>query len=271
MKSPFPGMDPYLEAYWGDVHARLIVYACDQLSEQMPGGLRVRVEEFVTILYPDDEGGGTVGKQGYYPDVRVVEHSNGGAGQPEGSGVATSVLAESLIVPLEIKTAIQRSVRVIDTTSGNRVVTALEFLSPANKTSQRGRDAYRKKQQDLLQGGVNLVEVDLIREGQYVIAAPASSVPLPYLSPYRICVIRSYRPDQAELYRVSLRERLPAIRIPLRENDPDAALALQPLIDTAYEKGHYGADIDYRVAPQPPLEAADAAWADALLREKGRR
>lgn len=35
MKSPFPGMDPYLEAHWRDVHTRLIVYASDQLRSQM--------------------------------------------------------------------------------------------------------------------------------------------------------------------------------------------------------------------------------------------
>ncbi len=27
MPSPFPGMDPYLEAHWRDVHAGLIIYA----------------------------------------------------------------------------------------------------------------------------------------------------------------------------------------------------------------------------------------------------
>jgi hypothetical protein len=32
MKSPFPGMDPYLEAHWLDVHPRLIVGAAKQLS-----------------------------------------------------------------------------------------------------------------------------------------------------------------------------------------------------------------------------------------------
>ena len=32
MPSPFPGMDPFLEAHWGDVHARLIVNACNQIQ-----------------------------------------------------------------------------------------------------------------------------------------------------------------------------------------------------------------------------------------------
>ena len=42
MKSPFPGMDPHLEAHWRDVHARLILYACDQLEPQLPPALIAR-------------------------------------------------------------------------------------------------------------------------------------------------------------------------------------------------------------------------------------
>lgn len=37
MASPFPGMDPYLEQFWRDVHARLIIYAADQLQAKLPG------------------------------------------------------------------------------------------------------------------------------------------------------------------------------------------------------------------------------------------
>jgi hypothetical protein len=36
MPSPFPGMDPYLEAYWGDAHVGLIAYARDQLNQHLP-------------------------------------------------------------------------------------------------------------------------------------------------------------------------------------------------------------------------------------------
>jgi hypothetical protein len=34
-----------------------------------------------------------------------------------------------------------------------------------------------------------------------------------------------------------LRQRLPAIRVPLRRTDPDAALDLQVLIEQCYERG----------------------------------
>ena len=40
MKSPFPGMDPYLEQYWGDVHQSVITYVRDWLQSRLPGDLR---------------------------------------------------------------------------------------------------------------------------------------------------------------------------------------------------------------------------------------
>lgn len=35
MASPFPGMDPYLEQHWGDVHPSFITYARDQLQPHL--------------------------------------------------------------------------------------------------------------------------------------------------------------------------------------------------------------------------------------------
>ena len=44
MKSPFPGMDPYLENYWHEVHQRLIIYTGDFLQANLPAPLRARIE-----------------------------------------------------------------------------------------------------------------------------------------------------------------------------------------------------------------------------------
>ncbi len=46
-KNPFPGMNPYLERRWGDVHARLSSYAADQIQGQLPEALRARMQEGV--------------------------------------------------------------------------------------------------------------------------------------------------------------------------------------------------------------------------------
>ncbi len=67
-----------------------------------------------------------------------------------------------------------------------------------------------------------------------------------------------------------MRERLPAIAIPLRRDDRDVPLDLQALLDQCYEAAAYD-DIDYREEPDPPLKPDDARWADELLREQGLR
>ena len=68
MPSPFPGMDPYLEAHWRDVHTTLVVYIRDALQDALPPQLRARVEERVVL--EGDEGLGDP----LYPDIRVIEH-----------------------------------------------------------------------------------------------------------------------------------------------------------------------------------------------------
>lgn len=35
-ENPFPGMNPWLEYPFGDVHAAVTVYASDQLEPQLP-------------------------------------------------------------------------------------------------------------------------------------------------------------------------------------------------------------------------------------------
>lgn len=261
MPSPFPGMDPYLEAHWGDVHTSLVTYARDAIRPQLPGDLKARVEEHVAV---EAENGGT----GYYPDVRVVERPKFSA--TDASPLAGAAVATPVLVPMNIEQETERWVQIVDSRSGDRVVTTIEFLSPANKMTERGRNAYRKKQHEMIEAGVNLVEVDLLRSGDYVLAAPEVNVPSPCLRPYRVCVHRAWLPERAEMYRVSLREPVPAINVPLREFDADAVLDIQKLIDSAWENAGYE-DVDYTVDPIPPLSADDAEWADRLLKEKGFR
>src|SRR5579862_1082884 len=119
MASPFPGMDPYLEAHWRDVHARLIIYASDALQGVLPGGLRARVEESVLLETPTG-----LGDHPLFPDVRVVEYTSkrGQDIQPAG-GIA---VAEPLLVEIETDPATETFLEIIDRESGNRVVTVIE-------------------------------------------------------------------------------------------------------------------------------------------------
>jgi hypothetical protein len=263
MLSPFPGMDPYLEQYWGDVHNRLITYSCDALQKHLPGDLRARMGERVFVEPTDGLGRNII------PDVRVVER-----GRPQerihdtSNGIA---VAEPLVVHLEQDEPVRQGfIEIIDIKSGRRVVTVVEILSPSNKLPGPGRELYLKKQDELRAGGVSLVEIDLIRTGTRVLACPFDRIPEGHRTPYAACARRGWKPFEIEYYRIPLRERLPAIRIPLRREDRDVALDLQAVLDRCYEEGRYD-DIDYREEPETLLGPDDARWADALLREQGKR
>ena len=260
-RSPFPGMDPYLEMHWRDVHTRLMLYAADAIQDRLPGDLLARVEEGVSIDLGDD-------LRGAAPDVQVVEQPTS-TSWPAQLEESVTTVAEPLVVPVSLPHT-DRHITILDAGSGNRVVTAIEFLSPTNKIPGPSRERYRRKQQDYLDGGVNLVEVDLIRAGVFTLAVPPGSIDEHYRTTYQICVRRLMRPEEAEVYRAPLRERLPIIRIPLRPKDKDIPLDLQELIDQCYRRGRYSV-IDYNADPVPQLSLPDARWADELLRAAGLR
>jgi hypothetical protein len=69
-------MDPYLEQFWSDIHASLIIYARDQIEEQLPGNLIARVEERVVLETEGDP-------HGVYPDVKISDRA--GRGLPGGA------------------------------------------------------------------------------------------------------------------------------------------------------------------------------------------
>lgn len=262
MENPFPGMDPWMEDQWGDAHHSLITYARDQLRRVLPGDLRPRVVERVFIESP-------LGPEGErYPDVRIVEHVRTfRSPAPAGGSAAT---AEPLIVEYVADPVTEGFIEIVDAKTGNRLVSIIEVVSPSNKRPGEGQRAYLQKQEECRDGGVNIVEIDLLRGGRRVSVAQEAIIPPAYRTPYRVSVWRAARPRAVELYRVPLREKLPAIKIPLRPTDTDVPLELQPLVNEAYRNGTYE-DTDYRGDPVPPLETDDAAWADALLREKGLR
>src|SRR5437773_334629 len=95
MKSPFPGLDPYLEARWADVHQPLITYTRDALQAILPDDLRARVEERVFVETEAEQIRRIV------PDLHVAQYHPTGvskAGSEEAGGVA---LAEPMVFLLE--------------------------------------------------------------------------------------------------------------------------------------------------------------------------
>ena len=253
MPSLFPGMDPFLEPHWGDVHASLIIYCRNQLQRQLPSGLVAGVEQYVSLEIDERP-------TRFRPDVAVLR---------TGSGEQLSVTAtlEADEPYLADEPEVHRGIRIED--REGRLVTTIEFLSPVNKKSQSDRDVFHRRQVEFLKQGVNLVEVDLLVPGAWTVFVDEELIPYQCRSPYRICVVRTERLERPECYAAPLQKALPRIRIPLREGDQDVVLHLQDLIARTWEDGAYEKRIHYADDSVPPLNSPDEAWMIELLASHG--
>jgi hypothetical protein len=256
MKNPFPGMNPWMEEYWRDVHASLLVYARDQLNSELPPGLQARVDERLAVDAAEEK------PRTYLPDVSISEPWDRPAGPVLGQGGQAVAAAEPTVV--DFGQEVLRHLEIVD--SRTHVITAIELLSPSNKADAEAVLNWRRKRLDYLHGGINMVEIDLLRGGAWTLPDRSLLKPTaPGRVDHHACVTRPPWMTRHEFYVLPLRQRLPAIRVPLRRADPDAALDLQVLIDQCYERGRYDSIIAYRTGPQPPLPDEEAAWAKEVL------
>jgi hypothetical protein len=263
MKSPFPGMDPYLETRWSDVHTKLVAYLAEAIQSQLPRTLRARSEERVLL---EEESEDT---RSYRADVAVVD--TGRFADEAGRPASTVATVEPIRVRYHNGPVVDRFVQIIDVTNGNRVVTAIEILSPWNKSPGRLNKDYLRKLDDYARGGVSVVEMDLLRyppRGRLHVTE--ADIAPQRRAPYYVCVRYAWVADEWYAYPMPLRQPLPRVPIPLRRTDELIGLELQPLIEHVYTAGGHD-DIDYARPADPPLEGEDAAWAEELLRAAGKR
>ena len=68
MKSPFPGMDPYLERFWNDVHGKLTTYIADELNTALPDRYRATLQERVIVSAPNAKS-----VRSRFPDIAVLD------------------------------------------------------------------------------------------------------------------------------------------------------------------------------------------------------
>jgi hypothetical protein len=256
-KNPFPGMNPFFEQRWRGAHTALITYLRDALQERLPPDLIAGPEEEAVTI----GAGGT--PTTYRPDVQVRE-----PWKLKETAIADPAPKPPSITATEpirvlVDEEVERWLEIRESTG--RLITVLELLSPSNKLESADRDRYVRKRSSFVGAGINFVEIDLVRQGTSLFPQCIRNLLQEKAACYCVCVFRVERPAEREVYPICLRERLPAIRVPLRPTDPNVVLDLQPLIDQCHERGRYHL-LDYQRHPDPPLPSEDAAWVDEILR-----
>jgi hypothetical protein len=297
--------------WWPDFHHSFITYARDALQPGLRPHYRARISERVYQVsppqhyYPDIAILGAVhkketpllnvneGRKRSFASSGMPSSAAKGLHRPSGnSPINVAEAEEPLIITLPKEAQKQGFIEILH--ADGAVVSVLEVLSPVNKTPPRGLNDYREKQRQLLQSATHLVEIDLLRSGTHAVAVPSELVAEQCATwDYLVCVHSasrcnrdSHREDgevtgersehrqacyRFEVYPVTIRRRLPRIRVPLRAPDPDIVLDLQAVFVRCYDSGGYEDFVDYNAEPPVPLAPDDALFSNALLREVGRR
>jgi hypothetical protein len=146
-----------------------------------------------------------------------------------------------------------------------RLITLVDVVSPANKTTTQGRQTYLDKRREGRSASSNLVEIDLVLQGQPMLDYSRDGLPD---WDYAVTVTRSTQPDRYEIYTATLQKRLPRFRLPLAADDRDTVLDLHAACARAYDQGNFAAKIDYGRDPVTALTAEDRHWLDEHLKKE---
>ncbi len=255
MRSPFLGMNPYLEhpELWSSVHSRLIVAIADVLADTLSQDYRIEIEK---RTYWHDETGDDVLIG--IPDVSLLSRvDNTAINKSVAVAERPSVQPTKILLtaPEEIT---ERYLEIREVKTG-KVITAIEILSPKNKRTGEVKEAYLRKRKKVLQTQTHLIEIDLLRIN--------SSFLYHYtpVSDYHILISRSHERPSADLYNFSVRDRIPDIPIPLRPNEVEPILDLQTILHQIYQRGRYDMAIDYTQLPEPALNKIDQEWVREII------
>ena len=177
-------------------------------------------------------------------------------GSQNDGGVATQTIVEAspIIIEVERDELTEWFLEVRTGDGEDELVTSIELLSITNKLGgSANRGEYLNKQREMIERGVNLVEIDLLRRGSHTTLVPLQSLSVRAKYHYHVCVYRPAQPRRFETYPIQLPQRLPSINVPLKQLGEQVTIALQPILDRCYNEGAYDRRIHYQQECVPPL------------------
>ncbi len=145
-----------------------------------------------------------------------------------------------------------------------RLVTFVDVVSPANKYTDSGRQAYLAKRREGRTAGASLVEIDLVLGGEPLLDYSRQGLPE---WDYAVTVSRSAQPDRYEIYTATLQKRLPRFRLPLSGDDRDTIVDLHTIFNRSYDLGGFAGRIDYQRDPGVTLNPENGEWLANLLKQ----
>src|SRR5262249_48376624 len=160
------------------------------------------------------------------PDVSVAQKGPLPAGPVSILPATRSTASPSVEVDVDSELTQHRFVEIRDADRGHELVTLIEIISPNCKRTGRDRRAYVAKISEIYDSETNLVEIDLLRDGERVLHnyhVRKATVEIQPPPDYLILVNRAWlRPGgiHFQIFPATVRETLPCFPVPLRKGDP---------------------------------------------------
>jgi Protein of unknown function (DUF4058) len=148
--------------------------------------------------------------------------------------------------------------------SDGKLVTLVDVVSPANKVTPAGRTAYLDRRLEGRNCKSNLVEIDLVMQGQPMLDYSREGLPD---WDYAVTVTRATQPERYEIYTATLEKRLPRFKLPLAADDRDNVIDLQAAFNRAFDQGAFADQIDYQKDPVTCLSDHNRKWLDTKMRD----
>jgi hypothetical protein len=243
-------MDPYIERpeIWPDFHNRLVAGICEALQPQLRPRYAALCQDRLYVVEH---------WRPIHPDISVVRTT------VDEGGVAVAALPDTpLVVEIVEEEISQPLIHIIEPAAGNRIVTAIEVLSPDNKRAGPGRESFLRKREELIRGGAHFVEIDVLRDGERSLQIEPDEVQgqIADVSRWHYVVTVTRLPRYSEYYPATVRERLPRVGIPLAHGDRDVTLDLQAAFTRCWEAGPYPGLLRYDGPPPGTFSEEDSAW-----------
>ena len=254
MPSPFPGMDPYIEAsgIWPDFHATLLVAIRADLNAHLPKGFAASIELYVWADDSKQQRTATIAE----PDIQVRESNWRDTSEPS---IATLSAHTTIVLPA-LRRKKRRFIKVVDIRT-RQVVTVVEVLSPSNKKNGDDRERYLEKRKEYLANDLSFVEIDLLRGGK----RPPLGKRHGAIFDYYAMVCRPWEFPRADFWTFGIRDPLPVIPVPVTEELQDTHLNLHACVERSYQEGRYSEDLPYHEPLKPRLRPEDRNWARELI------
>ncbi|HVS40013.1 MAG TPA: DUF4058 family protein [Gemmataceae bacterium] len=149
--------------------------------------------------------------------------------------------------------------------SDGKLLTLVDVVSPANKTTASGRAAFLDQRREAKNAGASIVEIDLVLQGQPTLEYSRDGLPD---WDYAVTTTRSTQAERYEIYTATLQKRLPRFRLALASDDRDLVCDLHTAFTRCYDQGGFASQIDYTRDPSTPLSEEDRRWLQEVLKQQ---